>query len=77
MAINKSFMISVCFLILTLCGCSSNTTKEKEQIKVYGDSSWVFDDTTIKIPSDYSFKDFSKDYVDDEIIVNIVYRKSK
>lgn len=58
-----------------LCGCSNSTSSEAEQIKIYGDSTWIFDDTTITIPKDYSFKDFSKEYGNDTITVTITYRK--
>lgn len=58
-----------------LCGCSNSGSSEAEQIKIYGDSTWIFDDTTIAIPKDYSFKDFSKEYGDDTITVTITYRK--
>lgn len=76
----NKFLVTLLIAIsaaVMLCGCSNSASSEAEQIKIYGDSTWIFDDTTIAIPKDYSFKDFSKDYGDDTITVTITYRKNQ
>lgn len=70
---NKLLLLIIASTLL--CGCSNSTSKEVKQIQIYGDSAFVFDNTSITIPKDYSFKDFSKAYGDDIITVTINYKK--
>ena len=72
----KKMFALLAVVSVLLCGCSDSSSKEAEQIIIYGDSAWVFDNTTITIPRDYKFNDFSKVYGEDTITVTLNYKKS-
>ena len=38
-------------------------------------TNWVFDTVPIQIDKDFKFQDFTKEYVGDECIVTIKYKK--
>lgn len=55
--------------LLTMTGC-----EQENRIDVIT-TNWVFDTVPIQIDKDFKFQDFTKEYVGDECIVTIKYKK--
>lgn len=64
---NKKMAFIVLLLLTMLCGCAN----EHETIEIYSKDDLIFDDININLKSGYWVKDYSIDYENNVVVLNL------
>lgn len=67
----KIIIVILVLITIMLSGCNDIQSR----IDIITGNMFVFDDATVSIDKEYKFKDFSKEYKDNECIVTVRFNK--